>query len=305
MLFSICICTYNRAEILTHCLKSLTKISIPIGGQAEILVIDNNSVDNTMDVVDQFSKHSPIVTKYFHEKEQGLSAARNRAIREARGDYIGFLDDECVVKPNWLEVIVADVDEFAPFIIGGPYTGAMLPGTSPKWFKTEYGNAYFLAKKFERGYQKEFRASGGNMILHRTVCEAQQFDRNLGQKGKEIKLGEEMSVQDRFLSENVGTMVFYEPRIEVAHYILPEKMRLSYHARRQMEIGACHHSIRLAALPYHVARILAHICSFPFGAAFRDRGLYPYWQNYLYEVVIPRTMPAIGAALEKFRRRYH
>ena len=119
------------------------------------------------------------------------------------------------------QIIVADIDEFAPFIIGGPYIGALLPGTAPKWFKKEYGDAYFLGNHFERGYQREFRASGGNMVMCRRVCETQQFDHKFGQKGNKMKFGDETFLQERFLSENAGVMVFYEPRIEVAHYILP------------------------------------------------------------------------------------
>jgi glycosyltransferase involved in cell wall biosynthesis len=149
MRFSICLCTYNRAHILPYCFESLINLNIPAGCGAEILVIDNNSGDNTKGVVASFSRRSPIAILYFHEPQQGLSAARNRAMKEACGDYVGFLDDECVVQPDWLEIVVADIDEFAPFIIGGPYIGAFLPGTAPAWFKPEYGNTYFLAKGFQ------------------------------------------------------------------------------------------------------------------------------------------------------------
>lgn len=304
MRLSICICTYNRAHILPYCLESLTKLKIPAGCEVEILVIDNNSVDNTKDVVDHYSRQSPIVILYFHESQQGLSAARNRAVKQACGDYVGFLDDECMVRPDWLEIIVADIDEFAPFIIGGPYIGALFPGTAPKWFKTEYGNAYFLANRFNRGYQKDFRASGGNMFLHRRVCETQKFDPNFGMKGDELKLGEEVLLQERFLSENVGAMVFYEPRIQVAHYILPHRMSLSYRARRLMEAGASAYKIGHAARSFEIPRVAVHLCLAPFRVVFRDRSAYPYWQNYVYEKVIPRVMPVIGATLERLRRRY-
>lgn len=303
MRISICVCTYNRANILPYCLDSLTKLDIPSGCEAEILIIDNNSADCTKDVVADYSRRSPIPMVYFHEPEQGLSAARNRAIREARGEYIGFLDDECVVRPDWIQLLVADINEFAPPIIGGPYIGALLPGTGPKWFKTEYGNAYFLAQRFERGYQKEFRASGGNILLHRKVFKTLQFDQSLGMKADELKLGEEISLQNRFLKENPGTMIFYEPRIEVAHYILPEKMSLSYHARRAMEAGASR-KIEGAALALEAAWAFIHLCAFPFRALLRNKATHPYWQNYIYERLIPRVMPVIGSLLERRQRRY-
>jgi glucosyl-dolichyl phosphate glucuronosyltransferase len=304
MRISICVCTYNRAHILRFCLESLAQLKVPTGYEAEVLVVDNNSNDHTKEVVSYYRQHSPIEILYFHESQQGLSAARNRATKEAGGDYIGFLDDECVAQPNWLEIIAADIDEFSPFIIGGPYAGALLPITGPKWFKVEYGDAYFLAYNFSRGYQKDFRASGGNMVLHRSVFETRQFDTTLGLKGSQLKFGEEISLQEHFISENEGVMVFYEPSIEVMHYILPHKMSLGYHARRQMELGACHCRYTSAELCYQLTRALGHLCLCPFRTALRDQGEFPYWQNYVYERVIPRVMPTVGAALERFRKLY-
>jgi glycosyltransferase involved in cell wall biosynthesis len=301
---SICVCTYNRGYILGFCLESLTKLTIPAGCEAEILVVDNNSTDETKEVVARYSQRSSIPIFYFHEPEQGISAARNRAIHESHGDYIGFLDDECVVSPNWLEIAFEDINEFAPSIIGGPYVGALLPATGQKWFKVEYGNAYFLDYGFGRGFQKEFRASAGNMFIHKMVCETQRFDRKFGPKGNEMKFGEETFLQERFLSKNPGAAVFYEPRIEVAHYILPHKMSLSYFAKREMEMGACHYyRFEIQTLPFEVARACAYLCISPFGAVFRDRRAFPFWQNYLYEQVIPR-LRVFGAALERIRRRY-
>src|ERR1700733_829162 len=115
MHLSICVCTYNRAHILPYGLESLINLKVPARCEAEILIIDNNSGDNTKEVVASFSRRSPIAMLYFRELQQGISAARNRAIKEASGEYIGFSDDECVVPADWLQIIVADIDEFAPF----------------------------------------------------------------------------------------------------------------------------------------------------------------------------------------------
>jgi glucosyl-dolichyl phosphate glucuronosyltransferase len=304
MRLSICVCTYNRAHILRYCLESLLALKVPAGCEAEILIIDNNSRDDTQQVVNSFIRSSPIPIHYCHESRQGLSAARNRAIKEASGEYLCFLDDECVVPSQWLQLIVLDIGEFSPFIIGGPYVGALLPGaTPPKWFRIEYGNAYFLADHLERGFRKDFRASGGNMCVHRAVCE-NQFDEHFGVKGDEMRFGEEIALQDGFLSNHEGAMVFYDPRIEISHFILPHKMNLCYCARREFELGACHYKVGSIALSFDLIRVVAHLVLLPFRALVRDRGAYPYWQNYAYEKAIPRVMRPLGAALEKMRRRY-
>ena len=300
MRVSICVCTHNRAHILTYCLEALANLKVPVGCEAEILVVDNDSVDNTKEVVGTYSQRSPIKILYLHEPQRGLSVARNRAIEEARGDYLGFLDDDCAVSPDWLQIIVEDIDELAPFIMGGPYIGTLLPGNSPEWFKADYFS--YLPCHFKRGYHRDFRASGCNMVLQRRVCEVHRFDKNFGMKGNELKLGEEVLLQDRFLSENVGSMVFYEPRIEVLHYILPHKISLSYCARREMEGGASRWGS--AALSFELVRALAYLCVSPLRAFFRDRRAYLYWQNYACEKIFPQVMPVIGAALERIRKRY-
>jgi glucosyl-dolichyl phosphate glucuronosyltransferase len=304
MRLSICVCTYNRARILPYCLDSLTKLKAPADCSAEILVIDNNSSDNTEDVVKRYAAVSPITIRYFYEPRQGISAARNRAVKEARGDYIGFLDDECVARPNWLEIVAADIDECAPPIIGGPYLGALLPGIAPTfWFKKEYGDAYLLGR-FERGFQPQYRADIGNMVVHRRVCERLQFDEEFGMKGNALKLGEERLLQELFLNDNSGAMIFYEPRIAVEHFVLPHKMSLPYHARRLIEIGASNYRIGLGDVSLRdVARAVVYLCAAPFRTLLRERRAYPYWQNYIYEIVLPRAMPVIGASIEKLRRR--
>jgi glycosyltransferase involved in cell wall biosynthesis len=272
MRVSICVCTYNRAHILAYCIESLTNLKVPVGCEAEILVVDNNSVDNTKEVVLRYSLRSPIKIVYLYEPQKDLSVARNRAIEEACGDYLSFLDDDCAVSPDWLQILVDDIDELAPFIMGGPYIGALLPGNSPKWFKGDYFSN--LPCCFKRGYHREFRASGCNMVLHRRVYDMHRFDKNFGMKGDELKLGEEVLLQDRFLNENAGAMVFYEPRIGVNHYILPHKISLSYCAKREMEGGAFRWGS--AAVSFKLAQALAQLCVSPIGALFRDRKTYPY-----------------------------
>jgi glycosyltransferase involved in cell wall biosynthesis len=304
MLVSICVCTYNRAELLSRCLDSLTKLTVPTGYDAEIVVVDNNSSDNTKAVVHHFAALSPIRISYFFEIEQGVSAARNRAIREVRGEYVGFFDDECAVMPDWLQEVIEDILEFAPRIIGGPYFGAVLPGAFSKWFKTEYGNAYFIAKNYPRGFQKDFSASANNMVLHRQVFDVVRFDPNFGPKGDEMKFGSEAFVQQEFLRKNLNVSVFYDPRMKVLHYILPDRMSLRYYAKRQLEMGACHYHPTIYAFTTRLGKIMRHLCLFPFRTIFRDREVYPYLQNYVYEKTIPLIMPVIGAGLEKIRRRY-
>ena len=69
------------------------------------------------------------------------------------------------------------------------------------------------------------------MFVRRDVFESVRFDVAMGPKGYQLKVGEETELQDRFLRVHSSEMVFYDPGLIVRHFIRPEKMRLSYHAK--------------------------------------------------------------------------
>ena len=97
---TVAIPTYNRADFLRQTLAGLAQQNYP-RDQFEVLVIDNNSRDDTRAVVESFAA-SPPAPRYVLEPQQGLDHARNRAIAEARGDIILFGDDDILVQPDWI-----------------------------------------------------------------------------------------------------------------------------------------------------------------------------------------------------------
>ena len=97
---TVAIPTYNRAAFLRQTLAGLVAQQFP-RDHFEILVIDNNSTDDTRTVVAEFADSHP-APRYLLEKKQGLDYARNRAIAEARGEVIVFGDDDILVQPDWL-----------------------------------------------------------------------------------------------------------------------------------------------------------------------------------------------------------
>lgn len=107
MMISLVICTYNRSHKLETLLRSLERLDLAGDFTCEVIVIDNNSIDGTRDVVKEISKASPLVIKYAFEPKQGLGHARNRGITEARGDVLAFTDDDCIPATNWIRVIAA------------------------------------------------------------------------------------------------------------------------------------------------------------------------------------------------------
>jgi glycosyltransferase involved in cell wall biosynthesis len=304
MIISVCICTYNRCDILPYCLDSLRQIVDPRPRHdIEIIVVDNNSRDETRAVVEALIPDFPFKLRYIFEAQQGISAARNRAIDEASGDYLAFLDDECIVERDWLSAAIADIEEFRPNIVGGPYFGAFLPGDRPKWYKIEYGDAYFIANNYQKGFQKGFRASSGNMFVNRAVFENVKFDVNIGPVGDKLKLGEETDLQERFLrTQQAAESVFYDPGMVVRHFIRPEKMLLSYRARRLIAAGlSTPGSVSHTEFVVAAGKALAHTILSPFRCIWRDRARYPFWQNVMYERAGPAIFYNVGTAVRYLR----
>lgn len=96
-LISIAIVTRNRAQALKRCLYSVAFQTVY---PSEIIVVDNDSKDNTKKVAEAFGKILPI--KYVLEKKVGISNARNRALDEASKNILAFIDDDTQVNRNWI-----------------------------------------------------------------------------------------------------------------------------------------------------------------------------------------------------------
>src|SRR5262245_17872226 len=94
--FSIVIATYNRASDLPATLRSLARLSPR--GSWEVIVVDNNSTDDTRQVVEDCATSFPVRLRCLFEREQGRSPALNAGIRVARGDIIVTTDDDVRVE---------------------------------------------------------------------------------------------------------------------------------------------------------------------------------------------------------------
>ncbi|AFY79957.1 hormogonium polysaccharide biosynthesis glycosyltransferase HpsE [Oscillatoria acuminata] len=109
--FTIAIPTYNGAARLPQLLDCLRSQIRTEDFTWEIVVIDNNSQDNTAEVIRQYQIDWPSASPlhYYFEPQQGLAFARQRAIDEAQGTWVGFLDDDNLPAPDW----VAEAYNFA------------------------------------------------------------------------------------------------------------------------------------------------------------------------------------------------
>jgi glucosyl-dolichyl phosphate glucuronosyltransferase len=107
------LCTYNRCQSLSKALDSLARSILPETTEWEVLVVDNNSSDQTRAVVEDARQRYPGRFRYLFEPRQGKSYALNAGIREARGDVLAFVDDDVIVERTWLQNLTSPLSDGA------------------------------------------------------------------------------------------------------------------------------------------------------------------------------------------------
>lgn len=141
---TVAICTKDRPDNVARCLESLLKLQLSDGSpRFEILVVDNApSDDRTKDVVDALPS-----VYYAREPKAGLDFARNRALQEATGEILAYLDDDVTVDRQWFNGLV---EAWAENPDAGGFTGLVLPYE----LVTEAQILFEKRGGFRRGFEK-------------------------------------------------------------------------------------------------------------------------------------------------------
>jgi glycosyltransferase involved in cell wall biosynthesis len=132
-LMTVILATYNRCEDLKIALSTLIEQDTDGTFDYEVMVIDNNSTDETRKVVESFMSMDPRV-KYFHEPKQGKSHAMNKGVALASGEFLCFTDDDVRVDALWMFNIKRCFFENDCDAIGGRVL-PIYPLQTPQWVK--------------------------------------------------------------------------------------------------------------------------------------------------------------------------
>jgi succinoglycan biosynthesis protein ExoM len=99
---SVCICTYKRPNLLEHLLKELQNQKTDQLFTYSIVVVDNDFTKSAESSVASVKEKSLVEINYFFEPEQNIALARNKAVQNAKGDFIAFIDDDEYPENTWL-----------------------------------------------------------------------------------------------------------------------------------------------------------------------------------------------------------
>jgi len=109
---TVCICTYKRLRFLERLLEGLARQQTKGDFTYSILVADNDRLESARPLVQQFASRLQIPIKYCVEPEQNIALTRNRAVANAEGDYISFIDDDEFPTDEWLHTLFKAVHQF-------------------------------------------------------------------------------------------------------------------------------------------------------------------------------------------------
>jgi glycosyltransferase involved in cell wall biosynthesis len=163
----------------------------------EVLVVDNNSNDETLEVCRKYTSTLPL--RYVFEPKQGLSASRNRGLKECFGNLLLFTDDDMNVSKDWIGAYINACERFKDAEYFG---GKIIPEWNkrkPRWVKNEglpllsglFGT-YDLGSGTREYVEGDPLPFGGNFAMKRTLFERLGlFRTDLGIKGTQIRRGEE------------------------------------------------------------------------------------------------------------------
>jgi len=227
--YTVAICTHNHAGHLQKTLQEFGKV-LPSVKPFELLIVDNASSDATPQILDRVDWRRPDGdTRVVLEQRLGVANARNRAVKEARGEYLIFLDDDESPDLNWLTTYEEAIERWQPDALGGPYE-LELEQQAPPWLQEDLLG--FLGKLHHGPEPKRLTDPAthlytGNFAFRREIFERiGLFDPDLGRRGSVNAGGEDVEMYRRILA--AGLDIRWVPDAIIYHRIQSNKLRKGY-----------------------------------------------------------------------------
>jgi glycosyltransferase involved in cell wall biosynthesis len=230
----VVIATYNRARWLEGTLESLMRMDYR--RPWDIVVVDNNSTDDTPLVIGKYASAGPVPILQLFEPRQGKSYALNTALAHARGDIIAFTDDDVDLDVGWLSAAynLLEANPAADYV-GGPVM-PIWGKEPPPWLDRQRGDLWGAVAILDYGAEpfvfeeRQKVPLGVNMAVRRRLLEqVGGFHPQLGRRGRSL-LGQE---QAEFFSRarSAGARGIYAPAMALRHHVPAERLTIRYFLR--------------------------------------------------------------------------
>jgi glucosyl-dolichyl phosphate glucuronosyltransferase len=225
-MLDVVICTYNRAADLKACLAALAA-QRDAGDGWRVTVVDNNSTDATADVVAAQAARGKLPgLRRLVETTQGLTPARLRGVRESAAEWIAFVDDDCIVSPDW-------VTETLRFAAAHPEAGAFGGRVLPDWGRAPPAHLKrhgWLFAEQDHGADPRIVGNlvGTGVVLNARALEAVGWTAQpylADRIGRAHVSGGDVEIGCRLAAG--GYALWYAPGPRIDHRIAPSRQRMS------------------------------------------------------------------------------
>lgn len=241
---SVIIATYNRASILRRTLEDLVRVDRS-GLRVEFVVMDNNSSDDTKEVIESFSQRLPI--RYLFEPRAGKCCALNHVLDVGTlGRIVVFTDDDVRPAEDWLQVIVAACERHPDCGVFGGKIYPIFPDMEiPSWANLPgvqvLGFAVHTLADCEVRYDAQVHPCGPNYWVRCEMLDGRRFEESLG-PGRPVSMGDESLFLLRLMADCGGGV--YCPQSVVGHHVEPELLAPRAMRRRAYGFGRSQPHVR-------------------------------------------------------------
>jgi len=236
------ICCHNSASRLPETLRYLAAQKIPAGLQWDVMIVDNASTDNTVEVAKAaWNGPAAVPFEIVYEARPGLTNARLCAFANARHEIISFIDDDNWVCEDWVKIVAEIFEQNPQIAISGGTNIAVVDTPMPFWFE-EHKRFYAVTdgEMPEGELHSTLRMlPGAGLSLRKSAVNdllAKGFSFTLaGRAGKAMSAGEDQELG--LALQLAGWKIWYSPRLHLKHFMPAGRLTWSYLRRMLRGIG--------------------------------------------------------------------
>jgi succinoglycan biosynthesis protein ExoM len=229
---SVCICTLKRPEFLRHTLASLENQQTGGLFAYSVVVADNDAAESARQAVAGFSSGARLPVTYCVEPRQNIALARNKAIENAHGDWIAFIDDDEFPAPDWLLHLFKTCAAYQADGALGPVK-PYFDTEPPNWVKK---GGFFDRPTHATGFRLNWdQARTGNVLFRRNILDGvdEAFRSEFNTAGEDVDFFRRMMADGR---------TFVWSNEAVAHELVPAaRCNRKYLLRRALLRGSNFH----------------------------------------------------------------
>lgn len=249
---TLAICTYNNGILLDRTLATIEQQRTPRSIEWSVLVVDNNSTDNTKSIVEGYIDKKTIPQlHYVFEERQGLARARRRAIAETSSEAIAFIDDDCLLDSDWVDRAIAFLEQHPNAgAIGGKVE--LLWEVQPQAIHIQCQKSFSAQNWGEAPLQLPskgwtYLVGAGLLLRCQAVEKSGWLERSHLVDRCESKLSSGGDIEMVLRIRKAGYELWYNPEMTLQHYIPQKRMSLEYLYRLHRSFGESTHLLLLLA----------------------------------------------------------